>query len=731
MEEAGRRALTEYRQIGACERCQLTTEQHNQIIQDCCDNIITPAELRRRLKCSPGCTSSGQRSRSQSQPSSQHKQVSTTSSSRSEDKSTGRNKVEKKKASFKEENGEFAKKRRKSSGGEKTEYYETSEELKEDVIMLPSDPEDETEDSGTYHNDAAPVPVTANGKPTSSKDSSTDRKSIPSGKYSLVFLHIEYLRTNENESPQITQIGCTAWPSGDTFFRAVTPKILPKLINNYRLSGDLLKALHLTEAINGKYQFRAELAIVEEENMIYSVDEEEALKDLLHFLHNESIENPCIIVGLDEDTISNLEKKLKKQLLQSESGKLQLKNIVIGFSHWRRILKYQDVPDYKKIDLEEYYSRNLLIDLPSFQTAKNVANVLFQATKHIMHEKTLCDLHLLSKRFELIEKPKEFLVVKEGGEKLEIEIVSSWRPTATFTAVRTEQVSVSSESEDFDIEEVTNKTKDQDKKEQDLRDECHNLGQQILSSLSYIKKFAVPNGGGEILANLKKKLKEATSVKEDYESLLKHREGKRNNNQDKNNGRYQANKSNIEEQSEWTITRPGKVKCAFCNSILILAAGNIQKHLNKSHFNRQNSPPNFLCKGCREFSSRSPYKASMHSTECRGLPRKNKKKKSGNPPQQSHDRSIASRRKQRSSQEEDSRVARCNWCLRTRRRSLGCQTYICDCNNHMDPFIFLPGMQIHAEDNYDRYTRSNAISWLKSHISKNFQISSGMCKTIS
>ena len=61
-------------------------------------------------------------------------------------------------------------------------------------------------------------------------DNTNNRKNIPPGYYQKVFLHAEFLRTDKTEDPQITQIGCTALHGGKTFFQAVTPKCLPKIL---------------------------------------------------------------------------------------------------------------------------------------------------------------------------------------------------------------------------------------------------------------------------------------------------------------------------------------------------------------------------------------------------------------------------------------------------------------------------------------------------------------------
>ena len=137
---------------------------------------------------------------------------------------------------------------------------------------------------------------------------SEDRKGIPKSYYPLVFLHVEYLRTDKTEKAEITQIGCShANPQRvRSLFQSVCPQSLPKLLQSYKLTGNLLKALNLTQENNGKYQFRKEFEFVEESKKVFAVDEETAIRNLIQFLSSLSKEAPCIIVGVDEDTISLL-----------------------------------------------------------------------------------------------------------------------------------------------------------------------------------------------------------------------------------------------------------------------------------------------------------------------------------------------------------------------------------------------------------------------------------------
>ena len=76
------------------------------------------------------------------------------------------------------------------------------------------------------------------------------------------------------------------------------------------------------------------------------MEEDAALKSLLEFLQKYT---NCVILGVDEDTVAILMKKLN--IVDRE------KVTVVGFTYWKRVLKYLDVNDYKSVDPEEYYGK--------------------------------------------------------------------------------------------------------------------------------------------------------------------------------------------------------------------------------------------------------------------------------------------------------------------------------------------------------------------------------------
>ena len=100
-------------------------------------------------------------------------------------------------------------------------------------------------------------------------------------------------------------------------------------LNSYKLSGDLLKALHVSREDGGIFQFRSQFEIIEENEKIFCVDEKRALKDFLYFLDRYP---NSILIGVDENSISVLVRKLK----YLNFGMFQ--RLVKGFSHLKIIL---------------------------------------------------------------------------------------------------------------------------------------------------------------------------------------------------------------------------------------------------------------------------------------------------------------------------------------------------------------------------------------------------------
>ena len=107
---------------------------------------------------------------------------------------------------------------------------------------------------------------------------------------------------------------------------------------------------------DGTFLFRTRFETTEKSDNDACVEEDAALSSLLEFLQKYP---NCIIVGVDEDTVAILMKRLRR--VDREKVKS-----VVGFTYWKRVLKYLDVDNYKSVDLEEYYYENLnQLELPS------------------------------------------------------------------------------------------------------------------------------------------------------------------------------------------------------------------------------------------------------------------------------------------------------------------------------------------------------------------------------
>ena len=271
---------------------------------------------------------------------------------------------------------------------------------------------------------------------------------LKEGTYSIVFVHIEVFRSNKSSSTKLTQIGCITWNSDSKqFFRAIKPRGLEKYVDTYKLGGDLLKALHMTKENDGIFQFRSQFEIIEEGRKIVCVDEGKALKDLLMFLQN--FQN-CILVGIDEDSISILVKKLK------DLNRDKFKLLVKGFTHWKRVLKYLNVPGYRNMDLEEFYSEMVKKDLQGFISATDIARVLLTSVKKVISkhmtvkpmQTPVQEFYKVCKRIECLDRPKK--VKYDRNASIEnVEVYSSFRPSVliTISAQKLEQVALNSDSD--------------------------------------------------------------------------------------------------------------------------------------------------------------------------------------------------------------------------------------------------------------------------------------------
>ena len=169
-------------------------------------------------------------------------------------------------------------------------------------------------------------------------------------------------------------------------FRAVVPPGLDKYLDNCRLSGDLLQALHMTREEEGSsflYRRQYEQVIQRTERTV-CVSESQALEDCILFL--EKLGSDVILVGVDEDTLAVLIAKLK---IQARDRFMQ---VVKGFTYWRRLLKHIGVADYKQLELEDYHQSTFPNYCPNLYNSLVVAEILVMsitelARKHQMETK--------------------------------------------------------------------------------------------------------------------------------------------------------------------------------------------------------------------------------------------------------------------------------------------------------------------------------------------------------
>merc|ERR1712042_339576 len=114
---------------------------------------------------------------------------------------------------------------------------------------------------------------------------------------------IETISISNDPYISLTQVGCvTALSSSDrkSFFQPIKPNDLEYYLENYKMEGDLLKALHMTDE-NGRFEFRGQFEIKrKEKNKVYAVTENEALEKLAEFL--DKMTNVVLLV-VDEDTV--------------------------------------------------------------------------------------------------------------------------------------------------------------------------------------------------------------------------------------------------------------------------------------------------------------------------------------------------------------------------------------------------------------------------------------------
>ena len=110
----------------------------------------------------------------------------------------------------------------------------------------------------------------------------------------LVCIHIETFRVSNEPGVEITQVGCTLTElkfvpgqAERNYFRPVKPAKLEHYLTNYKLEGDLLRALHMTEAEGGRFEYRTQFeARRSGAAALYCSGEREAMVDLFQYLQS-------------------------------------------------------------------------------------------------------------------------------------------------------------------------------------------------------------------------------------------------------------------------------------------------------------------------------------------------------------------------------------------------------------------------------------------------------------
>ena len=286
----------------------------------------------------------------------------------------------------------------------------------------------------------------------------------------LVCVHLDTLSLRlagerRREEPRISQLGCTtaltAGPS-QTFFAPIKPAGLEHFLANYKMEGDLLKALHITQEENGQFEFRAQFEIKrKEKNKIYCSTEEEATENLRNYL--KQFKN-IVLFGIDRETLTTFLKKVNWDQSLSVQGILTWSD-VLSFS-----TKYLGDLYKNDLDLEDFYTE-YCGKVAGYINTLDVSVFLQRSIKKLYHEYTRkLSQNVREVRFSWYEIFQDIVQSADlgTGEKepgagttdflsqpsLEVEVYSSFRPAvATKIALeKMETVQLSSGSDsDSDI----------------------------------------------------------------------------------------------------------------------------------------------------------------------------------------------------------------------------------------------------------------------------------------
>ena len=338
----------------------------------------------------------------------------------------------------------------------------------DDSIMLSDDEESEDEDY---------LPLAKNTKVGQTNSLCSDED------FTLVCFHLDTFKASNETTFTISQIGCSTGFTGlgekeDTFFAPIKPDKLENYLENYKMEGDLLKALHVTESENKKFEFRAQFEIKrKEKNKIYCSTESEALENIKAFIKKQK---NVILFAIDKDTIEHF------------AAKVDIWNLPIkGFLTWTKVLKLTTNFLGEKIyssdlDLEDFYSEHCG-KVAGYINALDVSNFLRKSIKKLFNDyakkkmqspkdSKLSWNEVFKDAVENLSDIKEIkgtsLDAKESN--LSVEVYSSFRPCVStkigLEKMDTLDLSSGGEESDSDVDLVEEKiaSKPKPKQSKDL-----------------------------------------------------------------------------------------------------------------------------------------------------------------------------------------------------------------------------------------------------------------------
>eukprot|EP00092_Neocalanus_flemingeri_P033943 GFUD01036909.1.p1 GENE.GFUD01036909.1~~GFUD01036909.1.p1 ORF type:complete len:662 (+),score=191.14 GFUD01036909.1:28-1986(+) len=326
-------------------------------------------------------------------------------------------------------------------------------------VMISDSESDEENPETDIPNKVAYNTIGVNYGPTET-DSKTDIE------YTLVCVHIETFKVSNESSISLTQIGCSTALNvkreKENFFKPIKPARLKHFVDNFKMEGDLLKALHMTDE-NGKFEFRAQFEIKrKEKNKVYCTSEEEALAAFTKYL--EKFQN-VILFAVDEDTMQVILGKLAQFRSDKDLP-------VRGFTTWPKVLdhclKFAGKQIYEKgSDLEDFYSRHCG-KVSGYITALDVANFLRKSIKKLCSDYAfrfgkVKPEEKFSKNAFILEVIEDIRNIEnriaekvEDNKPLSVEVFSSFRPAVSTTIgiehMDTIELSSGEESEDSNID---------------------------------------------------------------------------------------------------------------------------------------------------------------------------------------------------------------------------------------------------------------------------------------